>query len=293
MLVFCKTGVSLTNVALLLGNNKIACTFIFELTPSPILKNFFYILLLAGLFSGCQGEEEPLDFINYSIERYFEDCQPESGNCTFISLNYPVATTNTQVAKNINEHIRQHLEEIVDFTEEAGIDSVEELAEGFIKNYERAVADFPESETPWEASVYGEVIFFTEKLISVKFDSDIFSGGAHGYSSTTFLNFDPETGDILTQEELFEEEFIVFVEKEFRQEQEIPSGQPINSTGLFFEDDRFQLPANIGFTEQKVVLHYNAYEIASYAEGSFSMEFSHEEVEDYLKIELQKLESSL
>ena len=98
------------------------------------------------------------------------------------------------------------------------------------------------------------------------------------------MNFDPETGRLLSNKDLFSEGFKEFAEKRFREKNNIPENEPINSTGFFFEDDKFQLPKNIGFHSNKVVLRYNSYEIASYAEGNIQLEFKTQEVKKYFKI---------
>lgn len=250
------------------------------------MKKILLILLVAFGFSSCETEKEPLDFINYAVERYHDNCNPETDNCTFISLNFPIAKNATSESDKINEAINAHLVEIVDYQEELSVRSPEELADFFIENYEKTITEFPDSETAWEASVFGEVSFINDELVSIRFDSEIFTGGAHGYNSTSFLNFNPETGEEFSTEDLFKSSFEKFAEEEFRRENDIPSGESINSTGLFFEEEEFKLPQTIGFTTDNVILYYNAYEIASYAEGAFKLEFPQKDVEEYLKVAL-------
>ena len=52
-----------------------------------------------------------------------------------------------------------------------------------------------------------------------------------------------------------------------------------------FEDEKFQLPQNIFFTDKGLLLYYNSYEIASYADGPKELLFSYKEVNDYLLIQ--------
>ncbi|MCJ7759370.1 MAG: RsiV family protein, partial [Gillisia sp.] len=112
----------------------------------------------------------------------------------------------------------------------------------------------------------------------------LFTGGAHGYTSVNYLNFNSKTGDQLWTKDIFEDEFKSYAEKLFRQKNDIPENQPINSTGLFFENDSFQLPQNIGFSKNKIILRYNAYEVASYAEGGIQLEIPIKDVEEFIKI---------
>ena len=98
------------------------------------------------------------------------------------------------------------------------------------------------------------------------------------------LLFDPKTGKQIGNEALFKNWnlFKVFAEAKFRAKYKIPKEQSINSTGLFFENDVFQVAQNIFFTNDGIVLHYNPYEIAAYADGSRELVLSYKEANDYL-----------
>ncbi|MDT0645695.1 DUF3298 and DUF4163 domain-containing protein [Zunongwangia sp. F260] len=274
----------------MLGNHKIACIFIINFnTLLYTVRKILLVLIFTVLFTACEEEKEALEFTNYSVEKSYEACNPEEGECTFISINYPVAEGENEAAKEINRAITNHIIEVVDYRDDKKIESIEGLADRFIENFETTASDFPEYQIPSEASVLGEISLRTEDLISFRFSSEIFTGGAHGYSSVSFLNFNPETGATYSHEELFTSEFKEFFEEKFREDQNIPQNEPINSNGLFFEDDKFVLPQNIGFSQNELVLHYNAYEISSYADGNIIYRFPYAEVEEFLKVGLQEI----
>lgn len=250
------------------------------------MKKLLSVFSLIFLFSACEQEPESLRFLNYSVERSANNCDPETEKCSFIDLNFPVASGTETREKEINKEIENHLSYILGYEDEPNIESVEAMADIFIQNYEKTKKDFPGYNTPWEATIYSDITYESDKLVSIQFDSEVFEGGAHGYSSVTWLNFNPETGAIYSQDELFTEDFKAFVEKRFRKEQGVPEGESINSTGLLFENDEFHLPQNIGFSSTKVLLYYNAYEIAAYADGPYRMEFDQSEISEYIKLEL-------
>ncbi|WP_172822584.1 DUF3298 and DUF4163 domain-containing protein [Gramella sp. MAR_2010_147] len=258
------------------------------------MKRILLPLLLALLSISCADEkkesenktEKELSFSSKTIEKRLEACNPEEGDCTFISLVFPVAENGTGEAEKINKEIENFLLNTIDYQEDGGVEKPEELAENFIKNYQETAREFPEYELPWEATINGKVAYHTPNLISLKFNTDMFTGGAHGYRSTRYLNFDSETGKILKPEDLFTSEFIDFVEKDFRNKKGIPLNENINSTGLFFENDRFHLPQNIGITNEKVILHYNAYEIAPYAAGNFILTYSRNKIEQFFNLKI-------
>ncbi|MUP44983.1 DUF3298/DUF4163 domain-containing protein [Gramella sp. BOM4] len=261
------------------------------------MKKFGILFGLVSLFIACADEpkkenkketDESLKFTTETIEKSLDDCSPEGGECTFISLNFPMAEGTGFPAVRINKQIVLFLNNTIDYQEEAGIKSPADLAENFITNYQETAKEFSEYELPWEATINGKVNYYSDEIISIRFRSNMFTGGAHGYESINFLNFDPKTGNFLKTKDLFSEDFIDYVEKDFREKNNIPENENINSTGMFFENDSFHLPQNIGITADQVILHYNAYEIAPYASGNFRLVYPKTEISEYLAIGSEK-----
>lgn len=247
-----------------------------------LLLPVFIILLLWG----CKKETPEAEFKELNIDVVSElDCNPEEENCAFISINIPWAEQSGSRNKEINRQIEQHVIKLVDFQEENNFGSLESLSQNFIDSYEATAKEFPEYNIPWEATVEGEVMYNSPEVISMQFHLYLFTGGAHGYTSVSYLNLNPVTGEEYTTEELFNDGFKDYAEVLFRKKNEIPENEPINSTGFFFTDDTFQLPQNIGVSKSKVILRYNAYEVASYAEGGIRIEIPREEANRFLKIE--------
>lgn len=268
-----------------MGIEKIACTFIPNLTLKIAVKKLLPLLFLITLLNGCKEETPPPEFEEFHIDEVSTvDCNPEEENCAFISIHIPWAKNNNDRNKNINKHIEQHVINLIDFQEENKFGNLESLSQNFIDNYEASAKEFPEYNIPWEASVTGDILSDSPELISMEFRLAIFTGGAHGFTSTSFLNFNPETGETYETGELFNPEFAVYAERLFREKNDIPRDQSINSTGYFFEGDSFSLPQNIGFHRNKIILRYNAYEVASYSEGGIQLEITKKEAEEYLKI---------
>ena len=56
-------------------------------------------------------------------------------------------------------------------------------------------------------------------------------------------------------------------EAQFRDYYEIPVGEAFSDYGFTFENDEFSLPEAIGFSNNGMILYYNSYEIAPYANG--------------------------
>ncbi len=246
------------------------------------------IFLLLLLFTSCAEEKEkkdlPLRFEKESIiKKSGENCDTAEYDCTIISLEV-VKAKGAEVSEDINQKLEEHVIQLISSEEDPAATSLEELSENFINDYKEAAKSFSE-EPPWEAYLNENVYFKSDSLVSIGITAEIFSGGAHGYKTLTFLNFNPNTGEKYSAEDLFTPEFTGFIEGKFRSKFDIPSEDNINSTGFWFENDVFQLPENIGFEEDKVILIYNSYEIAPYSAGDIYMEIPFEEVRPFLRIE--------
>jgi hypothetical protein len=154
----------------------------------------------------------------------------------------------------------------------------------FISSYQQFISDFPDYVIPWEASVKGTVIHQTEFILNIKIDYYTFTGGAHGNGGWHSILINPKTGKTIANKELFkaENEFKAFAEKQFRLQYKIPEKDPINATGLQFEEEKFQLPQNIFFTDKGLLLYYNQYEVASYVDGPKELLLTYDLVNDYL-----------
>lgn len=155
----------------------------------------------------------------------------------------------------------------------------------FIDDYRKYQRDLGSLSFSYEADTYMEIIYQSNDLISIDLNFYLFTGGAHGYGGTRFLNFDRSTGKQFSMEELFTDikPLEEIAEKMIREQYQIPADQNINATGFWFENDQFHLPKNIGFTENEILLVYNQYEIASYAEGSISLSVTKSDLMPYIK----------
>ena len=252
---------------------------------------FSRLLLLLIIFSGCKNDKEEknisasLRFEKESlVKKAGENCDTAEYDCSIIALDVVRATGAEGVAKKINRNLDEHIIKLISSEQDPQIQSLDSLAEKFLTDYREAAENFSE-EPPWEAYVNERISFQSDSIISVNITTEIFSGGAHGYKTLTLLNFDPKTGRILSKNDIFKEDFTAFVEQKFRQQQGIPEDANINSTGFWFENETFSLPENIGFSDDKVILVYNSYEIAPYAAGDIVMEIPLEEVRPFIRIE--------
>jgi hypothetical protein len=247
------------------------------------MKYRLILPLLFFVFASCSKE---LSFENDVIEK--ESALPCDKDCPKITIDIPVAKNVPVVADSINKKILNVLKEIVYFGENPSeAKDYSTLATSFIASYEEMHKKFPSETFGWEGKIRGNVEFESEQILNIKIDHYTYTGGAHGYQGYRSLFFNPKTGKSISNDEIIknEKEFKAFAEKEFRIKYKIPKAANINSTGFMFENDKFQLPQNIFYTNEGLLLYYNSYEAASYAEGPLEIVFPYEKVKKYLAFE--------
>ena len=239
---------------------------------APIRLFISFLLLL-----GC-NEEHKLTFEPLIVSD--NDCSA----CPNISIEIPKALEQTKLSETINTALEEELLSLLVFDDELEASSISEAIQSFKNGYVELKKLYPDETAGWEAKISGTVTFEDKNKITIALNSYLFTGGAHGYTTRSFLNFNKRKGKEFENWEFFknQDHFENFAEAKFRIQEDIPQDNPINSTGFMFERDKFYLPENIGFTEKGLVLLYNQYEVASYADGAIELVLPYDEVKNYL-----------
>ena len=246
------------------------------------MKHFIIYTLL--LFSAVQCSKE-LIFETESFQK--KTTMPCKENCPSISVKIPVANAVPVVADSINKKVFSVMKEIIYFGEKPyTATDYNGLLASFIDSYEKLQNEFPNDKFGWEADIEGNVKYQSDEVLNIEIKHYTYTGGAHGYQGLRSLLFDPNTGKTISNEELFHNklDFKAFAEKKFRAKYKIPAIKSINATGLMFEKEKFQLPENIFYTDKGLLLYYNSYEAASYADGPKELLLPYTEVNDYLAV---------
>ena len=235
------------------------------------------IFLFLGLLMACQSDKT----LEMRDREYTGDaCE----SCPAVRVSIPEIPGNSKLGTAINRALQEEIVELLDYDEEGDAGDIPGAIKAFQEGFRKMQEEFPEELTGWEASVEAHKSYEDSQVITIKMDTYIFTGGAHGYPATRYLNFDKKSGEELDAVELLKnpEAFARFAESGFREQYGISPDAPINSTGFMFEDNQFELPRNMGLTSKGMVLHYNPYEAASYADGALVLEFPYEAVRPFL-----------
>ncbi len=250
-------------------------------------QNIFILLLFLSL-TGCK-DEVPLLFSAESFtEETFDICKTVS--CPEITINYIKALGDKSISEKINSEIISYIIAALNIGEDSipKAKTINDAASNFIKVARLHAADFPDMSAEYFAEINVSELYYSTELVSIEMHQYFYTGGAHGSGNTFFLNIDPRTGNEVPTEALFKNsiDFSAFAENKFREANKISSDESINSTGFWFEDDSFYLPNSIGLTETSLILIYNQYEIASYAEGPVELKIPLKEVKEHLNFKL-------
>ena len=240
------------------------------------------ILIVTLLAFGCKKKDElsykPLSFKS-------EKC----ADCPKVVVDIFEFNEGNELATVVNSALKKEVINQLIYDDEIKVSSIEEAISSFKNGYLELKKMYPDETLGWEADIKGSVLYENVDVLSIKLETYIFTGGAHGYSVTRLLNFDKKKNIALENWELFNdpEGFKHFAELKFKIQEDIPQNGTINSTGLMFENDEFYLPNNIGFTKNGLQLIYNQYEVASYADGPMSITLPYAEIRNYLAVEIK------
>ena len=115
------------------------------------------------------------------------------GDCPKVRISIPEAQENTVLGKSVNTGVREEIIELLDFAQNKNAVDIPGAIDAFTEGFRNLQEEFPEELTGWEASVAGTRSYEDPSLLTIKLETYIFTGGAHGYGATRYLNFDKKT----------------------------------------------------------------------------------------------------
>lgn len=243
--------------------------------------------IIALISVGC-NQERSIEISSESFtERELKIC--ENTKCPEVTINYVEVFGDDEVSEKINSRIKNFIFSSLLLGEDTipTAKTIQEAATGFIEAYNADKAQFPDMAGEYFAEISVNEIYASKKHLCFELRQYLYTGGAHGYGTTSFLNIDPKTGEELTPKELFmdQKDFTAFAERKFRKQQNITKDESINDNGFWFENNTFYLPESVGFTQDSIIFVYNQYDIASYADGPIELKIAKDEAAPYLRID--------
>lgn len=236
------------------------------------MKYLVSFLVLFLLLNSCKKELKPTTFETTTFETAYTAA---------ISITFDRATGQSDLSKTINANIEKAITTSLNSVENN--DDLKTLLNTFNSEYIEFKTQFAEaSESVWELHVETELAYQSKTVITIAISTYEFKGGAHGNAAITFLNLDAKTGAVLMQNDIIKDlkGFKFLAEKHFIV---ALTGKEANldMESVFFGKP-FQLPENIGYSDDGLVLLYNTYEVATYNEGYTEFVIPFEELKPYL-----------
>lgn len=243
------------------------------------MKKATLLILVLMAFLGCK-KEQPLTFSEAALS------ENKAAN---IEIIYPKAHGNNAITDRINQTIENYVIAQLNIND-AKVANLNDAITLFNNDYTQFKNEFADSSQKWEASIEGEVIYNMPTIVCIAINAYLNTGGAHGNSRIDFLNFNPQTGQLYTQKELIKdlENFSAVTQNYLNKEMDRASTDNTETSDIadyFFGKD-FQLPESFGFSDEGLIILYNTYEIASYAQGITEFTIPYQDIANYLNIAL-------
>lgn len=134
-------------------------------------------------------------------------------------------------------------------------------------------------EQTWDENSHMKVFSNQNDVLTISYENDGFSGGAHGYYNILFKNFDLKTNTVIQLSDIFMDinkvDWNKILMKNFK--------NPDQKEMLLI--DKIPVNNNFYFDSQNITFVYNQYEITAYAAGVVEISIPFPELKPYLKPE--------
>ena len=270
---------------------------------------FIFIILFTTLgLEGCgqvnQYDHSPYHLIHIEEEAHLTE-EATSPYCDF-SIDYSCLNEEgDSVAKLINNIIHREFlgEEYAFLTPEAAIDSFKNV---YLRDYrqevgklyltDKAQASTKEEIPAWYNRTYSLVTFVEEGhngTINASANTFVDTGAAHPNQWSHWLNFEFETGKLLSKEDVFlssakteiEQTLLnklILQQAKLYPDETISTLKDIQKKG-FLQMTNIYIPDNFLLGKEAVLFLFNRYDIAPYSAGEIVIEVPYEEIGPYLK----------
>jgi hypothetical protein len=239
------------------------------------LQSVFSIATVALLMTtGVGAQPIQRDTLPWKIRtETFRDSKCSGRECTAVELSWPDFGQTARAQARVNDLLLMTLAPSENGQAPAARRaSVAAVGREFL-SAARARSD---PGLPWDAKRTISVACNTATRVLLRSDESSFTGGAHGSAFSLFAAFTPSTGARLSPERMVPPAarlaILPMVERAFRRERELAPGASLPESGYTFKDDRFELStAFLAVCGASLFVHWNAYDIASYAAGPTSL----------------------
>ncbi len=211
-----------------------------------------------------------LEYAYYSID--------ENGNCGEVyqdSINQLVADFVYAVSYMGEERIRPTF----------SIELLKESLPLFNSFYQDMIKDeIAADQMPWDLQS-GIEIKENDTTVLVETGSYSYTGGAHGNGFVVYSIVSKKDGHDMKLSEFFKDlpQLNLLAAQTLKKEKELSENESLADAGFWIEDEANFLNENFHFENGDLIVRFNQYEIASYADGPIQIRVSKEELKNFLK----------
>lgn len=219
------------------------------------------------------------------VEKQEGTCNPdeEESVCAHFEVIFPklkqTADRDNQVTQLINSTIRKVLAETMPTEQSTPPD---QAAVEFINDFKNQESDY---RIGWEYQLTTEIYHNANNILSIGFDSYIFTGGAHPNYSESYYNFNLKNGELIELDDFllpnYSTRLTKLIESKIRVLYNIGPNTPLSEAG--FMEDKLELNNNFSISLAGITFLYNPYEIAPYVMGEQRIFISFNEIKDLVK----------
>lgn len=262
------------------------------------------MFVAALMLSGCKWVG-PYDYSPYHHIFIEEEARlTDDASSPYLDFAIDYTCMNEEgdsIAQLINRAVQREFlgADYADLVPQAAVDSFKNV---YLRNYRMEVGELyqadldksasRESMPEWYGQTYSLVTFVEEgregMVMNATANSFVDMGGAHPNQWGQWLNFDANTGKLLTKEEVFKAEAmaditrmlldkLIAMQAELNPEEQVQTLEDLNRIG-FLQMTPMYIPDNFLLGKDKVMFLFNRYDIAPYSAGEIVLEFSYEEI---------------
>lgn len=129
----------------------------------------------------------------------------------------------------------------------------------------------------WEFYAGTSVVLNDNNFLVLSYNTYQYLGGAHGISDYAFINYDLNSGNRVTFDDIlnskYEDELLDLILQQLDED---------DKTDELFSVDEVFVSKNVGFDKHGVIFMYNVYEITPYVVGPVEVKISYSKLKDYL-----------
>lgn len=235
------------------------------------------------------GKQPAFDTVRIDKEVALEKAQDSPKCKVSMAINYMNDTT--QRAKAINNAIESRLFDMRDVTMKAAADS---FANRYMDDYVKTTKQLykedrnDKEKRSWYEYHYNistEIRKGRNGVIVYVIDSEYYEGGVHGIEQQFVMNFDAESGKLLTLGDVFvkgyESRLSDILLSALEKKVGVKDITGLNGEGYLCSTEMFA-PENFILGDDEITFIYNVYEIAPYAKGRTELVVSYSDIEDLL-----------